>query len=228
MLPRQDNCWENNKIRIFGLYHKQAALDALPCAEWLVKINLNELLVEPRDNCLGEGRAFLADLDLGDAEYIGFANARWNKKYHHIGVKFADIGKIAQKYLKPDIVLAPWPTNAPWLNYGANWAGLTLTMHPSMGALLTELSEFTGMKTTPLKISLWANDFICHRKVFLEWREHWQRCFKYFNDKYGLKLPFTKFNIDINRHPAYFYERLTTIFFANREDLKVEPIYGRK
>jgi hypothetical protein len=222
-----ENYSTNNKLRIFGLYHKQATLDNLPNADWLVKINLNELQTKHQHNCLGEGRAFLADLDLGNADYIGFANARWNKKYHHIGVKFADISNIIQKHIEPKLVIVPWPTNAPWLNVGANWAALTLTMHPSMGKLLTELSKITGMKTTPNKISFWANDFVCHRKIFLELREHWRKCFNHFNTKYGLKLPFTKFNVDINRHPAYFYERVTTIFFANKDNLKVEPIYGR-
>lgn len=227
MLPTQGNTLKN-KLKIFGLYHKQPILDALPNVDWLTKINLSELKTEYQYNNLGECRAFLVDLDLGNAEYIGFANARWNKKYHHINVKFEQIGQIADKHMRPDLVLAPWPTNAFWLNVGADWAALTLTMHPSMGQLLTELATTTGLSTVPNKISLWANDFICHRTVFIEWREHWRKCFKHFHGKYGLKLPFTKFNVDVNRHPAYFYERLTTIFFANRTDLKVEPIYGRK
>lgn len=214
------------KIKLFVLSNRRDLLESVPeprAADVThQKVYLHDLpLGRLQSNMLGEGRAILHDLDYGDADYVGLANARWDHKYDKLGTRLGNLGEIALEMARPHVVLAPWPTNADWLNYGPDWPGLTVAVHPSMANMLQELYDFTGMPLNTGLVSFWANDFICRREVFESWREHWRRCFNHFHGRYGFLLPYRAENMDVRRLPAYFYERVTTHYFANRVDLEV-------
>lgn len=212
-------------LRLFVLYHRQKMLNDVKDNPCFVKINLSKIALGPlASNMLGEGRAFLTDLDVGDAEYVGFANARWDAKYVNLKTRLSKLPAYAADNVRPDVVLAPWATHCKWLNIGNNWYGFTLALHGTMKKLLDELKDVTGLDFDTDRPSLWANDFICHRLVFFDFLEHWRKCVQHFFGRYGHLLPFSTWGVDTSRYSAYFYERCGTIFWANRKDLTVHQI----
>ncbi len=224
----------SRKLKLFVLYHCQQYLNNTPDIEHAQKINLTKLKTPHRSNMLGEGRAFLDDLDTEGAEYIGVINARWNHKYTHqfaykLKTTFTDIPNHALEAidigtLSKTSVIAPWTTDAPILNLNNNWYDFTLGIHPTMSRLLSELVSVTKFDPRNGRRSFWANDFICHRLVYLEFVKYWRRIFAHFHGRYGYLLPMSSWGIDTCRAPAYFYERVSTLYWANRLDLTVVPI----
>lgn len=208
---------------LYALYHKQDVLDKFPWSKYTVKVNLSDIVTTHRSNLLGEMRFFLSDC-MPMAEYVGVVNARWDSKYHMLETKSSDIVSYCTRNPDPDVVCAPWLSNSKWLDCGADWYGLTIAMHPTMNSLLQELADVTGMSLYTGQVCIWANDFWCHRDVFSRFLEHMRHCFRYFHGKYGHMLPFSTKNTDVARHPAYFYERCSAIFWANCKNIKIEQI----
>ena len=202
-----------NELKIFILSHKKDVLDRVPNLGYFEKLDLSVLpLGQYQDNRLGEGRAFLADLKIDNAAYLGFLNGRLPQKYPKL--KWNSAIKSIQSQLKPENVLFAWGAASDWANFSEK-------VHPGIKKVIQELADFTGLKLTTGRISLWANDFICHRKVWLEWREFWKKCFFEFHKRYNWNFSFSNKGLDPNRKPAYFYERITTLYFANRPDLRL-------
>jgi hypothetical protein len=207
-------------MRLFVLSHRQDLLDAVPNQLCFYKVNLSRLrLGRYQNNLLGEGRALLYDLDDNDAEYLGFINARWDYKYPNLQTRLTNLDNTVWPQLEATRVLAPWTTGTSY--WGNDWYNQAIEVHPSMAGLLTELASYTGLSLKTDRSSLWANDFICYRDVWHDWRQFWRRCFSHFHNRYGFLLPYRSENMDVSRMPAYFYERVTTLYFANRNDLQV-------
>jgi hypothetical protein len=102
-----------------------------------------------------------------------------------------------------------------------DWIELTLHHHPTMQPLIEELLVTKAITRNNHRVSLWANDFVCHRSVLLDWHRFWKTAFRHFYDQYGLELPFGSHGADESRHAAFFLERITTAYFANRLDVRV-------
>jgi hypothetical protein len=216
-------------LKVFALSHTQDRLDALPKIGWLEPVHLgrlSDLPTEFQDNGLGECRAFLSDsLDSEKADWIGCLNARYDAKYAHMtGVRLAELPAALERLLAPSKVVAVWPTNASWLDCGSAWADFSARQHPGLLPLLEELAAFTDTALDTGRPSLWGHDFVCARAVWKDWRVFFRKCFAYFYDRYGMDLPFPPINIDPKRKAAYFYERVTTLYFANRKDLEIVPL----
>ncbi len=196
------------------LHHLQSALDQVPLQSELVPINLSELELGPlQDNQLGESRAFLRDFSDVTEEYVGFVNARFDQKYFQLHTRLHTLVPTVRRFAAPGWVLAPWP--------GDNWIEVTNTYHPSMLPLVGELLALQGLPRAGNRTSVWANDFVCHRSVFFDWLRFWRSSFDHFYAKYGLQLPFAGEGTDRNRQTAYFLERITAAYFANRPDVRV-------
>ena len=162
---------------------------------------------------LGESRAFLIDFSDVDEEYVGFINARFDQKYFSLNTRLETLPIVARRLLAPGWVLAPWPA--------VDWLSLTAVHHPTMMDLVEELHVLHGLEMKQDRVSVWANDFICHRSVFFDWHRFWRRSFDYFIEKYGIDLPFDDHGTDPSRKTAFFLERITTTYFANRPDVRV-------
>jgi len=212
---------EVTKVRV--LSNRQDLLDLAPEHPMYERLHLPSLSIGAlQNNMLGEGRAFFLDYSSSEGmEYVGFVNARWNEKYFRLRTKLQDLPDVVDRFAAPGIVLAPWPTNCSWLDYGTDWYRLSVEQHCTMEGLLQELAELTGLSVAPRNLTFWANDFICHWSVFEDWLQFWRSTFSYFMKKYGFELPFSISNTDPSRYCAYFYERFSTIYFANRDDLRV-------
>lgn len=211
-------------LKIITVYHRDEELDRAPADH--CRLNLERLDCTHRSNLLGEGRLFLSDFAagpaaLGDADYVAVANARWDSKYWMIKTRLAGLRAYAEEHARPDLVLAPWPTDCGWLPQGRDWYVYSKRVHPGMRHLLREMLGVTGMSPGTGRVSLWANDFVCHRRVFLEFVAHWRYCFAHFHGRYGHLLPMHTNGMDVARYPAYFYERCSTVYWANRSDLTV-------
>lgn len=203
-------------IKIFVLSHEQALLDLTPNGPEFEKVNLSSLDIGPcQSNQLGECRAFFRDFSDVDAEYIGFANARWNQKYFRLKTRLETLPYHVERLAAPGWVLAPWPAH--------DWIKLTLHHHPTMEPLVSEMLQTMALSPNNDQVSVWANDFICHRSVFFDWLRFWKTTFEHFYGRYGLDLPFDIAGTDPSRKSAFFFERVTTAYFANRPDVRIAP-----
>lgn len=217
------------KLTLFILYHAEAMLRAVPPLSHFVKINLATLPIKYCSNLLGEGRAFLANLDTGGADYVGFINARWDQKYPDLSTRLRTLPTTVMRAIDSGVlyrqsVLAPWTTDCQWSNISANWYDFTIRTHRTMQPLLAEWQALTGLSFNTGRRSFWANDFICHRLTYLDFRDYWRACFHHFQRKYGYILPFSTWGLDVSRQPAYFYERCSVAYWANRLDLTVTAL----
>ena len=212
-----DECLAHEKeinLELFILGHDER-VDLVKERSYITKINLNELSIgEFQNNCLAESRFFLSDIK-SDKEYIGCATARWDVKYpEHI--QLGQMESIKDR-LKENIVLVADQINL-------NWLEITKTNYPGVVAMLKEIPANLKIPIRN-RPTFYANNFICHRKVFFEFLAWWKEAFMYFHNKYGFELPFTLGREwDQRRKDAYFYEWLTMLYFANRNDLDITKI----
>jgi len=177
-----------------------------------------------QNNQIGEGRAFLSNRVRFGSDLTGFANARWDEKYKYLQTKLSDLPAFCRQFRGHRVVLAPWTTDWPGHGHNTNWMEVTLHWHPSMEPLLLELSELTCLSLDGTRRSLWANDFIASSDVAQDWLNFWRFVFAYFHGRYGFKLPFLPDNLDGARQCAYFYERVTALYFSHAMNVNIIQI----
>lgn len=170
------------------------------------KVNLSLLDVGKYQlNCLAENRIFLSELP--ETPTVGFATARWDQKYKHKISKLESLSPTGTSVYVADLT-------------GKEWAFRSDTLHPGMYKLLQELSSFSGL---PLDAgeTFYSNNFVCSWEVFADFSPFWKKCFHHFFDKYGPNLPFKNCWSGYKQelHPAYFFERITMLYFANHGSL---------
>ena len=186
--------------------HIEETLNIIPKRDFLFPINISTIDIPHQTNLLAESRQYF--IKVKDCEYIGFLSANRNK-YNNC----KPIERMDELDYQPNIVygghLAP-----------EDWYSSTLRWHPGMKELLDELANFTGLKLEG--ISIWANNFVCHKSVYDDFIIYWHKCFDYFYQKYGYDLPFDIGTFEAKRKPAYFLERFTILYFANRRDLTIK------
>lgn len=214
------------KLKVFFLSHKQEILGQVPEMPFATeKVLLGSLpLGEFQDNRLGEGRAFLTDLNTEGADYLGFLNARLIEKYdrwqihrHRNDMSWDRVRELSSR-LEPDKVIAPWNASPDWANYSES-------QHPNMMPILQRMADHAGMKLHTTRPSIWGNDFICEQSVWFSWRAFWRNTFEAVHGWYGWDPPYsTGPNMDASRKPAYVYERITTLYFANHPELQIEAL----
>ena len=202
-------------MKIFILGHSAEALFKLPPKPFLQPVNLAELVLPiPNTNDLAENRFFMLDkLNFKDCpEYIGVLTNRFNEKYKDlIGL---DSLNLIQHKLKPHVVYAADPTAFSF----PNWVSWSCVYHKTYEPYLKDLAAFMGLPLVS-KPTFWANNFICHKNVFLEFIDAFQKVFFKMHAKYG--YDFNMYVEDQSRVAAYVYERVAMIYFANRPDLSI-------
>jgi hypothetical protein len=226
-----------SRLKIFIVSHDQKLLDKIPKKRFLVPTSLNELDLPERlaGNQLAENRFLLTDaMSNIDASWVGFISARWNER-------FPSWPAVSQLDW---IITSSTPKNqyfAPSTKYGVSglavqeWIKNQDIGHPGMSTLLLEAVDVMNVRglaeLTTRNISM-GNNFIVSKDVARELMDFWQRAFKYFDSKYGFELPFSYGcpdcgfesssgvgRWDSSRHAGFFYERITSLFFASRPDL---------
>lgn len=207
------------KLQIFALGHNRKSFDHTYDFPHLTKINLNDLVLPIENtNDLAENRFFLLPESYFEdcPEYIGVLTAQYNKKYPDL-LRLRDL-HILQNKCNKSIVWAASPTenfnDGKWIEHSCDY-------HKTLKPYLLELSEFTSIPLVN-NPTLYANNFICHKTVFLDFIRFFKNVFAHFNKKYG-------YNFDIHvddptRRAAYFYERVAMIYFSSRKNLHILKI----
>jgi hypothetical protein len=235
----------HNTATVHVVSHDDALLDSLPAGEWLAKSNLNRLGLpdELAGNELAENRFLLTDkLVEGDADFVGFASARWDERFPE-WPGLADIKdaidllpRDGRTYFGPQTIVASGPQVAAW-------AKAQDAVHPGMAPLSTELLDAMGrnnLSDTRLRPITMGNNFVLPRPVAEEFLAYWQAAFTYLHEKYGFDLPFgyrcPKCGLvddagvgrwSRSRHAGFFYERVSALFFATSPELRaVKPVAG--
>ena len=207
-----------DKIKIFICGHEDRDLSRLTKHPHLVPINLNKLDIEHQFNQLAENRIFLSDLPTqGNQEYIGFGTYRWNDKFRDC-MPLENLYKIYQACSKRTV----W---VPLIARNDEWIRVTERFHPGMMGLVQEAADFMGVSIMS-GTTFWTNCFICHRDVYEDFVREWRRVFFYFHKKYDLNIPFTSnppYHAQV-KQAAFFYERITMLYFLNRTDLSIYQI----
>lgn len=212
-----------SKVKVFVLGHQDSVLDLVPNRPYFEKINLEALPIDRfQTNLLAESRIFLAPfLHRQQHEYIGFASARWNDKYAHLGAICLEDFHNLKVQLKPNNVLVAQRTdniNGPLGSFDpVNWRSHMEFGHKGISVYLEELSKASGIDNR--RPSFWANNFICHRTVFKDFLKHWLDMFFYFYGNYKFDYKFQ--TADSSRGPAFLMEAITINYFSSRSDLNI-------
>jgi hypothetical protein len=224
-------------LSIFVLSHDDALLAAVPARSELRRVDLRDLGLagELATNSLAECRFFLSERALDvTTEYVGVLSARHDEKYAPSGV--LTLEQLAQgaitPYLRPRRVFAPLITGP-----GGQWVEGSDLVHPGLTALVREAAEQIPGADVSRRTML-ASSFIAHRDVYLEFIAEFRRLFETFHARYGLDFPHvyrcsrcgTVFEgghgrYQRDRHGAYFYERVTALYFA-RPQFEVVGLRG--
>lgn len=138
---------------------------------------------------------------IGDREVIGLFHSSYPRKFERLPPPhfFAE---------------ATFPTNAVMaacLSFRTR--EVAEFFHPGMGVLLDQVCQRNGWDY--YGTGLVTNSFIAHRTVWYSFLKWFRTEFDYWDARYGDEFPFACPNTRPWCRPAYFYERLTTLWFQN-------------
>lgn len=188
------------KLKIYILGHDENTLNNFPDLPFIEKVNL-DVLPFPKNLC--ENRIFLSFPDC-DADYVGFLSAQRMEKYN---ATMEDLANLESLDFASNRVFAPdLSTNL--------WAVESEIIFPGIIHMLMKLSKRHQIQLIK-NYSIWANNFICSSILMSELLSFWVDSFRYIQLMYPEELPF--YIKDDHRKDAYFYERFTTLFFANKD-----------
>lgn len=209
----------SNNLRIYTLGHSEESLKIIPNHHAFKKVNLNDLVLPiANTNDLAENRFFLLDESYFHdcPEYIGVLTAQYEKKYPAL-IKWNKILDL-QNHLNPEEIFAASPTEL--FNEG-KWVEWSFDYHKTIKPYLEDIANFAQIPLSN-NPTFWANNFICHKRVFFEFIKFFKKIFNYMHPKYGFNFAFKV--DDTNRTAAYLYERVSMLWFSNKDNLKISKI----
>ena len=219
-----------SSFKIYVLGHGDPSFAKVPRKEYLQNVDLHKLrLPIPNTNHLAESRMFLVDEDFfaQAPEYVGLLSWRFDSKYPRL-MKLADLGSAVERRLAPNMVLAAQPTihenNNQWVAQPERY------MKGGKGVkyYLTEMAEVAGVKLE-CNPSAWANNWIVHKSVLLDYMRFFKKIFKHFHEKYGYRFDFNIIgNKYPDREPAFLYELASLLYFSSRKDLQISLMPQRQ
>lgn len=220
------------KFKLFAVHNDPEWLRRVPKRDFIQTVNLDHLEIgDYQLNQLCESRLFLSDLfdELHrQCEYVGVMSARYNNKYP---LPFTPdksrcrLENLDQLKLHPSVV---WAADRARLALEDDWVHPAETgFHNGHRKYIEKLIEISGYRLPKRSTGLWANNFICHASVFGQFLEEWRRLFYLCFERYGVdRFDFGRENPDEDESllAAYFYERITTLYFASQTNLKIMQI----
>lgn len=211
------------ELDTFILGHEQSKLDKIANKPFLRKINLSQLeLPIPNTNDIAENRLFLLKKEqfAHCKDFIGVLTSNFDTKYPHL-LKLENLDQIREK-LKHDIVYAASPTET---FYEGKWLKYTYKYHLTIQKYIEDMAKQFHLSLEE-KPTLWANNFICHKSIFFNFLEFFQKVFSYMHQKYGYTYQMKV--DDPSRTAAYVYERISMLFFSNLQNIKIYQIPWRE
>lgn len=212
-------------IHVFAQHHEPAMLAEIPPLAWVTPVHNRTLRMNPtflQTDQLADGRVIMSGLEHPDGTvYAGLLNGRAHHKYSYLGFRWETaVRHLVVRLGTWNAVVGLWTTDAgpapcrDWLEFSEGH-------HPGISSLTQLICDKAGIKLKPKRRSVWANDFICHRSVWDDWRKHWRAAFWAMHKIWGLNPPLPDWSVDPARKPAYLMERVTTAYFAARNDLEI-------
>lgn len=185
-------------------------------------VNLAKLKIgEYQTNNFSESRLWLstdADEAAEKSEYVAFLTGRFNHKFIEstdtVFTKLQSVHFFMRYAMEPDMVVSP-------ICATKFWATDTASYFPDSLGLLQEACNVMGWSLFTGGPSLYCQNFICHREVYIDFLASFRKIFYHMTEKYGHDFPTATFGFDQNRKSGYFLERVTLAYFANRRDLKI-------
>lgn len=214
-------------LKIFVLHSDKNYLNKIKDNAFIEKVNLNYLSLSKvhQRNELAENRFFIYLYNnlsiIENYEFICIASARWNEKYKVYSEKqilpIEEIHVGYEKFKNNTVYVA-----APIYD----WYKESCEQHEGMNFYIDELLKRNNFKR--LGMSFYSNNFLCKKNILIDFLKWWKKEFDYFFDKYGIDYDYDSSNFsEYKEHvnSAYFYERLTLAYFANKkyEIIKLEP-----
>src|SRR3990167_6743140 len=125
-----------DNLTLFVVGHSDN-FEAVPKRSWIKTVDLSVLpLGNKQINELAESRLFVSDLVAEiSTDFVGCLSYRWHDKYReYLPLRYLNQLKYHRRYV--------W---GPYLTPPDQWAKGSAINHPGMGALLDELSAFSGL-----------------------------------------------------------------------------------
>lgn len=212
-----------SSFKIYVQGHDASCFSKVPNRDYLQTIELQSLIL-PIDNTnhLAESRMFLVDeaFFASDPEYIGMVTWRFDSKYPRL-LKLADLGPAVEKRLTPNTVLAAEPSMDGYSNRWVDHPSRYMLGGRGIRCYIDEMAEVAGVKVE-CNHSAWANNWIVHKQVLIDYIRFFKRIFKHFHEKYGYDFDFSvPCNKWPGREPGYLYELASLLYFSSRTDLQI-------
>lgn len=211
---------ENEITRFYVAYHDPEKLNACIAPPGAVKLHLGSLNIPSpwQINAIAESRALLAmalnpDDSLPETGYVALFHASYDAKFAGLP-KLSDLPEAAKSALSPDSVFSPL-VSLDFLHQAE-------AVHPGLGLVLRRIARRCGVKLLPRPAPM-TNSFIAHHSVWRRFLPDWLRLFIASVDECNV-IKFDASRCKQGLIPAYILERLTTLWFASQEDLKVASI----
>lgn len=207
-------------LKLFVIHNEEKMLSSVGNHKAIKKFNLNNLTIEDKykNNSLAENR-FLIYLSnntsiLKDYDYVGICSASWNSKYkiHESNPKVIQLEKI------PDYIDC-FKKNFIYVSaLVKDWYKESKEHHVGMELYINELLSRNNFKNKGT--SFYSNNFICKKNIMIDFLRWWRSEFDYFFEKYKFDYEYDSesfHNYKSHVNCAYFYERLTIAYFANKD-----------
>lgn len=213
------------------LSHDQSILEQLPDAEFMKKVNLENLDIpeEFKGQSLSENRFFLSSLcDQVNTEFVGVVSGRYEARYPYAPA-LMDLQKVVEK-LKPGEFYTPWARKLRNISELRLWINTQDGVHPGMSRVINTLFDVSDLQEVGAAFG--GNQFILPKAQWDEFVAHWRNSFEEAINTWGKDIPFTyrcwncgTFKPDgfhtygPQRHLGFLGERITALFFSSRGDL---------
>lgn len=209
--PKPYFWFENqNKLKIFVLGHDDECLKKVEKLDFVEKINLEKINVDAKP--IAESRFFLSDhIYRCNENYIGTLTHRYKEKYN------INLSELKNLQLQKNNIYACCLTPKNWFEHSSDYHT------PGINKYLIEISKQFDLPIRK-KRAFFSNNFICHKFIFFEFITKFREIFNYITSKYGFELDFKTDPGQEHRKAAYLYERVSMIYFSNRDDLNIIQI----
>lgn len=144
-----------------------------------------------------------------ERDYIGLFHASYATKFPHRPSldKFIDVS------IPTNAVFAVMPV--------LQQRNVAELFHPGMGELLDEVCVRNSFDYYGL--GLMTNSFYCHRTAYWKFLQWFRSEFEYWDTRYGDDFPFSCVRTKPQCRPAYFYERVSCLWFSN-SGYRITPV----
>ena len=196
-------------MKLFIVHHSICLLKKTSQKNFIDKVNICKLSNEKcKDISFGSNKFiyYLANnIDLIDDEFIGIADANWNSKFKNV-CKIQYLNTIK---FKNNTIYSPC--------ISSTWYEDSINIMSETKKIIDDAMNVNSIFKKN-NVSIMSSNFICHKDIMKKYAMWFKENFEVFFDKYQ-----DLFDISSKKKQAFFYERLTSIYFSN-QNYEFKPI----